>query len=616
MDRAPIDFGTIKLANEVRALALAKALRNMRRFGNGISDTHLQALADLQQGLSSQTFLKRERVAYGLPCGAGKTLSVIAFIAANIERGLGSSFAVSASHIEALIALRRALIAEGVAPELIGLRHSFGPKASEPDTGDSDRQIMLLSHSRIRGGRDSNLCLQHNGRPRDLLIWDETLIAAETDVLALNEALFDSKKVLDSLASVTPLADALRIAVATIEAEIAGQRAGAPPRDLHLFDGTDLEALRAEVKRLGAFGSDSRRSGFQTVGKLLRLVERPTSIALTGNGETGNGIIRYRVSIDAGLTNVAVLDASHPVRILAKNGDVRDGTTEAMKACKSYSRVNVREVPVATGRSTLSARKRAKEMAAKIAELVGDIPPDERILIFTFKGDEKRTMLANLQADLRNAGVDIDRMVDGGPRYSFLTWGNECSLNEYAQCRHVILGGVLRRSALDLAAAIAALHEDIRYRMTSEELREVQTSEIAHCVLQAMNRGSCRTVDNDGRASEMNLTILANVMGLRELLAPALPNVKWKVDAKFRASPTETAHVSSSILRQLAGLPDERGSVSCQKLKELVSADLGRSVSRDIWRVGLEQSLLATIALPGSRWERLKWAGSVTRHQH
>lgn len=111
--------------------------------------------------------------------GTGKTQSVVAWIAATWKLGLKLSVSVSAAHIEALCDIKRSLVAAGVPERAIGLRHAYGANASEPDTGELDRRIMLVSHSRMRGGGNTYLFSHHDGKPRDLLIWDETLMTAD-----------------------------------------------------------------------------------------------------------------------------------------------------------------------------------------------------------------------------------------------------------------------------------------------------------------------------------------------------------------------------------------------------------------------------------------------------
>ena len=168
--------------------ALADVLLVLRSYGNDVSPLQAAGLKQLMAGMSRQGLgIEPGRCAYGLPPGTGKTQSVIAWIAATWKLGLKLSVSVSAAHIEALCDIKRSLIKGGVPERAIGLRHAYGAAASEPDTGELDRRIMLVSHSRMRGGGNTYLFSHHEGKPRDLLIWDETLMTADAESLSWHD---------------------------------------------------------------------------------------------------------------------------------------------------------------------------------------------------------------------------------------------------------------------------------------------------------------------------------------------------------------------------------------------------------------------------------------------
>jgi len=139
----------------------------------------------------------RGRWAFGLPTGMGKTSAIIAWIATLAALKLDHiSVAVSASKVEALCQLKRDLIKQGVAEKRIGLLHSYrySPRmnpgdgwASEPSTEDSDRQIMLVTHSRVHNAGRVRQFGEFNGQPRDLLLYDESLIVSESTGVQLRE---------------------------------------------------------------------------------------------------------------------------------------------------------------------------------------------------------------------------------------------------------------------------------------------------------------------------------------------------------------------------------------------------------------------------------------------
>ena len=614
MDRHRFDAHRILLAEAVTDAGLDIVLSAIQGFGNGVSAEHRLALRDLQAGFSSQAFINPGRIAYALPCGGGKTLSVIAWITASHRLAPDVSVAVSVAQIAALCDIKRQLIENGVPEELIGLRHSHGLKAGFRDTGASDRPIMLLSHSRLRRGSESELFTQHKGMARTLLFWDETLIPFEAESLSWLDVRFACKRVLEELNPSDPLALAAAQASATFTAEFDRQRTGLPPSTVILFQGQDREALAHKARHRAASGTEAGRAAYRSLEALFRLSQSPVSLAITGNGASGDGVIRYTVAVDPDLANIAVLDASYPVRTLAHTGQVKEGTTPAMRSFKTYDRVAVRELKLATGRTTLISNPESmKSMVAAVAHVIRAVPDSESILIFSFKGDNKKTLQTNLLRSLEKEGVDLRAEVNGRARISSLTWGNECSLNEYSHCKHVILAGVLRRHPLDLAASLTGKYDDLAYRAGTGELKAVEHAEAAHCVLQAMNRGACRTIDDTGRAGAMTLTIVANVSGLHETLAPVLPGIDWSVELPER-KPSRTWQVENAILNVLADTSPTVEKITCRLLKARAQAIVGGHISSDVWTNALRKALLLTLAPSMQRWEKIKGAAQVVRH--
>src|SRR4051812_3853544 len=148
------------------------------------------------------------RLAFDLPTGCGKTQSVIAWCQAVHETQSGHSAVIAASKVEELCDIKRKLIAKGVPEECIGLIHSkaFDPEraqtwsqsrdplvlrqpnrsgpieyASLPKTTDNEgRQFLLVTHSRMQSHLTNHHLLNtFQGRPRSIVFWDESLLAAK-----------------------------------------------------------------------------------------------------------------------------------------------------------------------------------------------------------------------------------------------------------------------------------------------------------------------------------------------------------------------------------------------------------------------------------------------------
>lgn len=429
--------------------ALGTLIPFLTSKGNQISPLHRTALAELLLALARQAMgLTRGRLAYALPCGAGKTQSVVALVAAAHRMGLPLTFAISATQVLAIGRLKRDLIMAGIPASLIGMRHSksrsevrkLALEAGETeldeelhDTGDTDCPVMLICHARIRGSREFPAFCNYLGQKRDLLIWDESLMTTDADALSLLDAESSISRVVSSLPSQSELALVSREMDSRIGAEVARQKSGDVPTQFLLLPTVDTGEAFGAINAIRSSHSNLWRAAVETVKRLLRLAELPISLALTGHGGTGDGIIRYKVAVDPQLDNIAVLDASHTVRLLAQEPTIKNGTTNAMRECKRYSHVQVIEHRVPSGKHTLlGQREKGKAIAALVADYLRSIPVDEPVLIFTHKGDENRVLQKQMRSDLEGHGIDLGAETAGLKRINWLTWGNETSLNSFS----------------------------------------------------------------------------------------------------------------------------------------------------------------------------------------
>jgi hypothetical protein len=304
----PVHHHAESSAKLLTELAHAKVLAALNHHGNNVGPIHALALHQLMEGMSNQALgIAAGRFAYGLPPGTGKTQSVIAWLAATWELGLGLSVSVSAAQIEALCDIKRDLIAACVPANRIGLRHTYGADATEPDTGEADRPIMLVSHARIRGGRNATLFSHHLDRPRDLLIWDETLMTTRAESLSWQDVKTAAGRVGEDVPPGSALSSCLKAAVEALGHEVEAQES-APPAPSILIDASDLEAAQEQARVLGDWGSPMRRAAVKTIQTLMTMVARPVAVARTRSGASGDGVIRYSVAVDPETRSVSVRD--------------------------------------------------------------------------------------------------------------------------------------------------------------------------------------------------------------------------------------------------------------------------------------------------------------------
>jgi hypothetical protein len=556
---------------------------DLEGHGNTLSDMHRAALFELVDSLAGYcTGHQQGRKAFPLPTGMGKTSAVVAFVAALHRLGYVVPVSVAASKVEALCAMKRDLLAHGVPVESIGLKHAV-PEASEPSTGSESRLVQLVTHARVRSGRDFELFGTHKGQPRALMVYDETLMRADAFAFRAR-AFFSAVAVLAVEAEGTAgaqlgqLVGYLQDSAARLRGTLAELQEQGDPNsngaavELAELDPATIQAYRDLVARHGGV-----LRGFEADLRDLLALSQDTLRVVSS--EQGDGVVTAREAVPAALRNVVVLDASAPIRELAR----LDPTVEVIESfsaadLKSFEAVEVRQLLSPGGRSTVSYSLRAdRQETSAVAREVADIIRDgwdreQAFLVFTFVRRGRLDLVEELTRDLRRAGVDVGAVTpEGKPRVNLLTWGSETSLNGYEHCTAVVMAGVLHRSHLDLAAAVRGQAGHLAEPTPSSRIRELVESEIAHCIYQGASRGSCRRTDQ-GRARPMRLWFIHRSPGIRALLDRVMPGAVWSYPEprhlKKAAADSKAAQLLGHLLVHLRTLPETVDKVSSRALKE------------------------------------------------
>jgi hypothetical protein len=560
---------------------------NLERFGNTLGEDHRAALVELVGGFTLLAFgLKKGRFAYPLPTGMGKTQSIVAWCAALQALDYQDvSVAVAAGKVEALCQLKRDLIANGVPSEAIGLLHSYKHDAgltgelpqdyaSEPATKDNDdRQIMLVTHTRIHKGNLSQFN-EYRGKARNLLVWDESLLVSESRFISHRQV----KKALGfRLPDLQADCEAVRYfgsVIATIDEELARQKAG---EDVQLISIPELSTTEADTIR-HQIGNGTIEEALQ---QLLLIAQRPLRVAYT---HQDGGLISYDITVPVELSSIAILDASYPIRDLERMDKSIQLGGKFSSNMKRYDHVTIHHLKAASGRDSLTRdfsnnRKEDRKISLEVCNLVAGLPDDEGVIVFTFKKLEgllgsKRTVdfKNRLREDLKASGVDVcGKVIDQGnpvDRIVMLTWGQETSLSQYSYCKHVVFAGVLHRSHLSLASSIAAQADNLLHKITAETINEVMTSEIAHGVYQALSRGACRKIEGS-QAHKMDAWLIHNNEDIRpriELVMPGVQWVTWKGD--FITSTNTASNITKIIVDYLKGAAEGIEKISTSMLKK------------------------------------------------
>jgi hypothetical protein len=567
----------------------------LERHGNRLSGAHRAALHELCGTLTDfATGSISGRKVYALSTGLGKTSAIICWLTVLHRMGEAAadvSVAVSASKVEALCSIKRALIANGVPEGVIGLKHSLSD-ASLPSTGDADRRFMLVTHQRVRGGTNHRLFCEHRGQPRKLLCYDESLF--RSDCIAIGAR--DIRGGLGFLAAVVSdrpelagTIDYLQRCQGIIAEAVAKAResAGAHTSTVTLPELTDLERMGYPEALQSAARKPAEQGMVEPLRELIALSGSAMRVAVTPQGE---GLLWHRIAVPDALTNVLVLDASYPIRQLCRLDPTLTPAGRFSDAeVKRFDNVTIKQMYAASGRNSVARsfqqeRREKRAVSLEVAEVVKKIPADEAVLIFTFKSpqDSIRRILLD---DLKAAGVDVQaKTASGKDRINVLTWGNETSLNDFAHCSHVILAGVLHRSLLDLASVAVGQLDDREAQLDGKWLLELMRSEVAHCIYQAISRGSCREVDL-GQAKPMTAYVILP-WPLQPHLGPVMPGLKHAVWGPAHGGICDGAamRMALAILDHLRKLPEETPKVSTRHIREAlgVAAEQRKAFSRAV----------------------------------
>lgn len=563
--------------------------------GNVLSADHRRAIGQLTREFADLASGKlRGRHAYALPTGMGKTTAAAAFIAALHQLDHHHvAVAVAASRVEALGDFHEKLLHFGVPDSLIGIKHTVRD-SGVLNTGNESRLYQLVTHVRARSAANPfgapTLAGSHQGRDRALCIYDETLWRADTASMRV-DAVRGALGFLQGYIPSHPLASYLGEAQQRLEARftMAEHRPQGAELELPTITETDRQDWIKTIER------DSELSGnaflAEDLVNLLQLADEPLRVISTGQGK---GLISVRSAIPAGLRNVAILDASTPIRELVR----LDETVHAVQLppqLKSFENVKIFQRLTAGGRSSLQGKYRSAELAREVADIVEPAltaEPTRCVLVFTFNDRPNDKPAERIQRELRDRGIDPDALALGARdasgerrrRVEFLTWGQQEGLNGYEHCETVILAGVLTRDHISIAAAIKGQSGNPRQDTSEREIQRMIGSEVAHCVYQAASRGSCRVVQ-DGKAQAMRLHILYKDANLRGILEPVMPGASWEYPEPKHLPPSKRTGKTSAMLQRLLNAlesyPAERLTISSQELKGSMDLDPKNRAEKD-----------------------------------
>lgn len=583
--------------------AQEKLLTLLQGYGNDPGAEQCSALLQVLYTYTSMAMGTLEgRFAFPLATGLGKTQSIVAWL--STVYGLGHthvSLSVCASKVEALCDLKRDLVANGIPESKIGLLHSyrFDPRvaskylqgelselpldhASAPSIEASEAeayQFLLVTHNRVKGRGSLETFNTFQGRPRDLMIWDESLLVSDSRCISRLDLKAECAALdiySEKSPALKPVVVYLQSCIEVIEDEIQHQREGHEARPLEVPPVENLRSFKEALKT---------RKGADTLRAFLNICQEPLRVVDT---QEEKGIIYYDIVVPSELKNIVILDASYPIRELEQIDRSIQLDLQSNGGI-TYENVKVHHLRHSSSRTEMTRQFKLKQedraVSNEVIDVVKSIPESEGVLIFTFKERDGVDFKKTLERDLRAAKVTSE-LPEGRARFVFLTWGQETSISKFSYCSNVIFAGVLHRSYLDLAGCVVGQEDNLLHPISNEDLKRVRMSEMAHCLYQAMCRGSARILKS-GSASPIKVWLIHKDKKIRKLLNTVMPGLQWvKWNPRHLVGQGKIMDVAEQIEEHLEQMTQDK--VSTSQLRKTLGL---KEIPRQTWNHALAAAL-------------------------
>jgi hypothetical protein len=191
---------------------------------------------------------------------------------------------------------------------------------------------------------------------------------------------------------------------------------------------------------------------------------------------------------------------------------------------------------------------------------------------------------------------------NGKRRVNIATWGQETGANGWSHCSHVFLAGVLQLPDHYLFGGYLAAQDDLEADYTTSRQHDLNVSESAHLIYQAISRGTCR-VSKLGYVQDVGAATVGKKMtaymvvprnmqkDLKSLMDRVMPGAtwaKWEGDFSTKKEPGKIEAAAEVVKAHLEGLRAEGVTrVSSRALKAAMPEGL-RGMAPTSWTQALQ----------------------------
>lgn len=566
----------------------------MAKHNNSLSDDHGQALRRICKAMTHGVYNteKKFRIAFPLETGMGKTTAVLAL--AKVLQDTDRSLLIAAERIEQLSELQEDMLKEGISPAKVGIYHQSmdkHPLVSSVELDKLDKvQFLLVSHNKVKADsvRDFSKRLNvYQGRKRDLVIWDESLMASNGYAISRSLAIRAAE-------------DWRRAYQLRLEENRRSLTMGEVYQELDRFLGAVVDSLTV---REGTVSFPTLTTGIGEMADYRQAINNlgipppygqtlETLVEFSRRGEIrvldvvkeGPGLIQFVQTIDDDLDQMVVLDASARIRELLSYDKSVD--VYPLKAVKDYSQVTLHWGDARSSKLSFDEDGSHLQGYLKEVDLIFAlrIPQGHPVLVFTHK---------DLKDRIRQ------HLVESHPFHPIhvLHWGEHRASNRYAHVRYVITVGVLYRDNHELAANIIGQTRRLDYPLIDREVRQVQLSEQADLLYQGISRGNSRNTV-EGKAGQQDIFLFhpkKDAKPILELLEEIMPGVvvqDYPLTYLQRPPHGNAKHyrdVSSKIREYLTDLDEGVTRLSVRELRDRIFPMLDSNTST--WKRALKHAL-------------------------
>jgi hypothetical protein len=514
-------------AQQLSADILTATEGQLTKTGNRIDQQHRQGLTEIADMLSvSYTDSPKMRMVNDLYTGGGKSTSIASLVTVLCERYRDTNYSgrgilIAVGTTEQADSLMESILSSQLVMQLherkplVGTYHSDSSATLSSKKSAKNIPFVIVTHERIKM-QDYDSFIDFDNHQR-LIIWDEALIATKSSVILIKNLLeeigklythFETKKYLEdeiidsSHQEILKWLLEIKARFLDIEEDQYVQLPDRPSWIRRRMLQGDRPLSNSEFKRI-FYGHESEI--------LLTLINAPfRSVRVNSKSHA----FWFVVQIPDEFEDIVILDASASIRKLL-HSDTNMHIIPS-SASKDYSDVTIHFCRCASGRNTVDDDCKNDAYYKEIQHIAENLVPSGNDLL-AFHLPQKINSgahSADHESNLKECAGNIRPW----------SWGKAKATNELSIMRYGTHIGIVYREEKELACNVAGQSRNSELQLSKSEIRDIQISEHADQVFQAISRMQNRCTKNS-KALPSDFWLFYKDESILDLLREVMPNV-------------------------------------------------------------------------------------------